>query len=85
MRGTRTGRPNNVVGSDSVQDFLSIICALDVVETRDQHVELSLQALAEVQDLLLVVGIAHDAGHIPGALEKKWGEVKGDLAVATKE
>lgn len=70
---------------DCIQDLLCIIGTLHIVETGNENIQLALAAVAEFEDFLLVVGIAHDAGDIPGAVEEEWGEMEGNLAVAAEE
>lgn len=80
-----TSRPDDVVWGHSIQNLLGIRYILDIFQTGDQHVQLALAALAECKNLALVIGVAHDTGDIPGAVEEERREFEGNLAMATEK
>lgn len=83
--GGHTSRPNDAIRLDTVDDTLCIGLCLHIVKTGEKDVEGALLALPQSADFRLVVGVADDAGDVPGAREEKGSQVEGDFAVATEE
>lgn len=81
----RTGGPDDVVWGNGIQDLLGIRYVLNVFQTGDKNIQLALAALAECKNLALVVGVAHNAGDIPGAVEEERREFEGNFAMTTKK
>lgn len=68
-----TSRPNHIIRHHSVKNLLSIGRTLDIRQAGDQDLESALAALAEGENLLLVVWVADYTGHRPGAVEQEGG------------